>query len=167
MFDQTPINRLNGTSWGPHSENKRDHAQHETGRVKQLLADVAELVELQTRLMADDVRTSLAATIKPTMLVVIGIALLIGTVPVLLLALANLLVDQQQWSLPLAQFTCAGVTLLLAVSLGRLALQQVKRCASPLQRSLNELEKNLETLREMLVDKGTANENRQPREHQE
>lgn len=163
MFDQTPINRLNGKRWGPHLGINGDQSQHEMGGIKQLLADVTELVELQARLTADDVRSTLAATVKPTLFVAIGIALLLGTVPVLLLALANVLVAQLQWSPAMAQFTCAGVALLLAISLGALAWQQFKRCASPLQRSLHEMEKNLETLREMLVPKGTANERRQPR----
>ncbi len=165
MFEQTPINRLNGKSWELHSDFNRDQAEHEMGGVKQLLVDVTELAELQTRLMADDVRSSLAGTIKPTLFVVLSIALLIGTVPVFLLAVANLLVDQQQWSPYVAQFVCAGVALLVAVVLGSLALQKFKQCASPLQRSLSELEKNMDTLREMLVGKATPNENGQSRDH--
>ncbi|MDZ4656978.1 MAG: phage holin family protein [Bythopirellula sp.] len=160
MFEQTPINRLNGKSWELPSDINHDQAKHDRGGVKQLLADVTELAELQTRLMADDVRSSLAATVKPTLFVVVSIALLIGTVPVLLFAVANLLVDQQQWSPHMAQFTCAAVALLIAVSLGSLALQKFKQCASPLQRSLDELEKNMDTLREMLVGKEEANTNR-------
>lgn len=160
MFEQTPINRLNGKSWELQSDINRDQAEHEMGGVKQLLADVSELAELQTRLMADDMRSAVAGTVKPTVFVVLSIALLIGTMPVLLLAAANLLVDQQQWSPHMAQFVSAGVALALAAILGSLALRKFKRCASPLQRSFNELEKNLDTLREMLVGKEQANSNK-------
>jgi hypothetical protein len=150
MFEQTPINRLNGMNWEHNTQSDRDHENREMNGVKQLLADVTELGELQARLIADDVRKSLTSTIKPTVFVGLCVALLIGTIPIMLLGLASLLVDKLHWTPPIAQLTCGGVALIIALGLGALAVKKFKQCASPLQRSLNELEKNLETLRDML-----------------
>ena len=57
MLEQTPINKLNGTRWGSRAENHTDHTEHEMSNVKQLISDITELVELQTRLMEDDMRS--------------------------------------------------------------------------------------------------------------
>jgi hypothetical protein len=151
MFDQTPINRLNGMSWNKPVEGNPVQSQADMNGVRQLLADVTELAELQTRLLADDVRSSLYAFIRPLVYIVGGVVILLATLPVVLLAFANLLVAEAEWPTYAAQFTCAGSALLAAGVLAVLAYRRIQRSAIPLQRSMCEMQKNLETLREMLV----------------
>ncbi len=151
MFEQAPINRLNGMSWNKTGEAKVPQTQSESNGVRQLLADVTELAELQTRLLAGDVRSSLHAIIRPLVFVVCGVVILLAALPVLLLAFANLLVAEAQWSMYAAQFASGGVALLVAGGLAAWAYRKIQRSAFPLERSLCEMRKNLETLREMLV----------------
>jgi hypothetical protein len=148
MYDQTPVNRINGLNWTQHEEE-----QAETGRIRQLVADITELAELQARLIAGDIRLTAASMVKPLLFMVMAVVLLLGMTPVLILAVANVLVEQQQWSPSMAQFACVGAAFLVAAGLGTLAFFKLKELASPLQRSLSELEKNLDKLRQMLVGK--------------
>lgn len=164
MFDQTPLNRLNGLNWG-HNEPDREYDQDksEMGGVRKLLADITELVELQGRLMVDDVRSSLTAVVKPSLLALCSAVILLGTIPVVLLASANVLVSELQWTQHAAQFACGGIALLLVVVLIAWASRLFKKCAMPLQQSMSELEKNLATLREMLVARDQTSAKSQPR----
>jgi hypothetical protein len=150
MFDQTPLNRLDGLNWS-HRKSDVDEHKSENGGVRQLVADIAELVELQGRLMVDDVRSSLTAVVKLSLLTLCSAAIFLGTIPVILLAAANVLVSELQWSQHAAQFACGGTALLLVAVLLVWAYQLFKKCEMPLQQSMSELEKNLATLREMLV----------------
>jgi hypothetical protein len=133
------------------------------GGVRQLLADIIELVELQGRLMVDDVRNSLTAVVKPSLLTLCSAVVLLGTLPVILLAVANTLVSELQWTQHAAQFTCGGIAVLLATGLIVWARQLFKKCAIPLQQSMSELEKNLDTLREMLVNRDRRSAKGRPR----
>lgn len=164
MFDQTPLNRLNGLGWG-HKPSDRNHDQgkSEMGGVRKLLADITELVELQGRLMVTDVRSSVTAVIKPSVLILCSVVIFLGTIPVVLLAVANTLVSELKWTEHAAQFTCVGLAVLLATGLVVWAMQLFKKCAMPLEQSMSELEKNLATLREMLVDHDRKSVKSQPR----
>lgn len=150
MFDQTPLNRLNGINWG----GEKHHTDaHDGGGVRRLLADISELAELQARLLASDARCLLASLIKPAILGAVGLAILLGTVPILVLAGADALVQQLAWSPPLAKLAAAGVAILVAAGLAGIAVVRIRRCGPPLLSSLSEFEKNMETLREMLTGK--------------
>ena len=106
MFDQTPVNRLNGIKWGRAANHHS--GETDTGGVRHLLADITELAELQVRLVAGDAKGLADSMVKPAILGVIGLVIMLGAVPVLLLAVANALVEQFAWSLVMAQLTAAG-----------------------------------------------------------
>lgn len=150
MVDQTPINRLHGYSWENDSQKNQHSENHQMSGFMQLLGDVAELAELQARLIVNDVRKSTVATIQPTVFVVVSTTLLLGAIPILLFGISSLLVEKLQWQPHVAQLSCAGGALLVALGLGALAIKKFKQCTNPLQRSLSELEKNFETMRVML-----------------
>ena len=168
MFDQTPVNRLNNMNWS----RAANHHSGETdiGGVRHLLADITELAELQVRLVAGDTKCLADSMVKPAILGVIGLVVTLGAIPVLLLAVANALVEQFAWSPVMAQLTAAGAALLIAAGVSALAISKLKACGLPLRRSFSELEKNMHTLREMLVGKGTLTQHleeleRQNRQH--
>jgi hypothetical protein len=150
MVDQTPINRFSGYTWEKVSHDNQDAENQQMSGFKQLLGDVAELAELQARLIVNDVRKSTVATIQPTVFVIVSTTLLLGAIPILLFGISSLLVEELQWEPHVAQLSCAGGALLVAMGLGALAIKKFKQCTNPLQRSLSELEKNFETLRVML-----------------
>jgi hypothetical protein len=159
MFDQTPINRLNGVNWNRTMAAKDGRTDDDDlAGVRRLLADITELAELQMRLIADDARCLIASLVKPAMLGVIGLVIILGTMPVLLLAAASMMVEHLAWSPAVAQLTSGGAGLLVAAVLGLVAVKKLKACGSPLRQSLTEMEKNLATLREMLVGKDAVQE---------
>jgi uncharacterized membrane protein YqjE len=151
MFDQTPVNRLNGLS--EHQRADSPDSEGDTGGVRRLLADITELVELQGRLVASDVKCLAEATIRPLILCAVSMLLMLGALPVLLLALANYFVVEFDWSLSLAQLFAASVAILLGSALSAVAVKKLMACGSPLSSSKAELEKNLDTVREMLGGK--------------
>jgi uncharacterized membrane protein YqjE len=63
-------------------------AREMTRNVGGLASDIASLVELQARLFALDAKASLRRMIAPVVLAVLGVALLLGAVPVLWMAVA-------------------------------------------------------------------------------
>lgn len=153
MFDQTPLNRLSGMNWGDEQPDNDMSDMHDGRGVRRLLADISELAELQVRLLASDARCLLASLIKPAVLGAVGLAILLGSVPILVLAGADALVQQLAWSRPLAELAAAGVAVLIAVVFVGMAAAGLRRCGPPLRSSLSEFEKNMDTLREMLTGK--------------
>jgi hypothetical protein len=151
MFDQAPINRLGGL------HGRREASFHpadgDAGGVRRLLADVTELAELQARLVASDAKGLAESIIKPTILATIGFVIVLGAVPVLLLSCANFLVEWFDWTPAVAQLAAAAAALLIAGTLCAFAVKLLKACGSPLRRSLAELEKNMDILRDMLQGK--------------
>lgn len=148
MFDKAPVNRLNGYSWG---HNNVDENDLESGGVRRMIADVTELAELQGRLAVNDVKCLVESAIRPLIMGIVAVVIVLATLPVLLFAAANALVDQLDWSPALAQAAVGGVGILIAGILIAIAVKKLNRCGSPLRRSLDELEKNLGILREILV----------------
>lgn len=148
MYDQAPINRIRESDWKHHVKDGQ-----ETGGVRQLIADITELAELQARLIADDVRLTAVSVATPIILLLVALVITLGLTPVLVLAGANLLVEQVGWSQSISQFVCLGLGLLVVITLGILAVRKLKNLALPLKRSVSELEKNLAKMREMLVGK--------------
>ena len=139
MFDKAPLDRRNGFAW--------DHAPKpetsDSGGVRRLLADMTELAELQGRLAINDAKCLAESVVTPTILAVAGLVLLLGTVPVILLSAANILVEETEWSVAGAQALVAAVAIVLAALIVALAIMRLKACGAPLSRSTEELEKNL------------------------
>ena len=151
MFGQTPINRLNGVSWDHHSTHNCDRPNNEVTGVRDLMADLTELVELQGRLIVDDAQRSLNGAVKPIVILVCAGLVMLSTMPVLLLALSNVFVSEFVWPIYAAQFASAGIGLLVSLGLFGCARHMIRNNPRPLQQSMAELEKNLRKFREMLV----------------
>ena len=84
-----------------------------------LAHDVIELGELQAQLFAHDVKSTTQQTRTSLLLAVVGACLLLGSVPVVLFALAELFVEEFEWSRA-AGFGAAALVGVLA-SAGTLA----------------------------------------------
>lgn len=151
MFDQTPINRFQNHKWelGPTGETEPMKPDSHHG-VRHLLADISELVELQARLTANDLRASLKGMIAPTVLLALAAIVLLGTLPVILLAVANSIVVELQCPNYAAQFASGGLAILVTIVLVSVAVVKLRKVTVPLEQSVNELSKNFETIRDLI-----------------
>jgi hypothetical protein len=159
MFDQTPINRLNDLNWNRREENEAQQPMKPDSHhgVRHLLADISELIELQARLTATGLRSSLAGLLTPAILLAAAAIILLGTVPVIVLAIANTLVVELDWPNYAAQFASGGAAMLTAFVMVSLAIVKIKKAGAPLEQSANELGKNFGTLRDLLRGKEESN----------
>ena len=158
MHDKAPVNRLRGVNW-EQAHNNANASDSDQGGVRRLLADVTELGELQFRLMADDTRCLATALIKPIVFGAVALTILLAALPVLLLAIANVLVEQLGWSPAAAQFAVIAIPVLVVAGLAIAAIRALKQCGSPLSNSLAELDKNMSLLREMLTGQTSVQQN--------
>jgi hypothetical protein len=108
-----------------------------------LAHDVIELGELQAQLFVHDVKSTTQQTRTSLLLEAVGVCLLLGSVPVVLFALAELFVEQFGWSRS-AGFAVAAVIGVLA-SAGTLAASWNKLSVglNSTQRSRDEFNRNL------------------------
>jgi hypothetical protein len=151
MFDQTPINRIQNLEWEYDSTGNTESMKPDSHHgVRHLLADISELVELQARLTASDVRASLKGLIVPIGLLALAAIVLLGTLPVVLLAVANAIVVELQWPSYAAQFASGSLAIILAIALVSVAVMKLKKITAPLNQSANELSKNFESIRDLL-----------------
>lgn len=124
------------------------------GSVSELTHDVIELSELQAKLFVLDVKKSSRRTRTCLILAVVGVCLLLGTIPVALFALAQLLVEQLQWS----QSAALGVATLVGLALAAIAAGTawgiVKSGLVSLQRSREEFGRNIDWLKSTLRTRG-------------
>lgn len=132
------------------STNRRGAGVAFRENVSDLIHDVIELGELQTRLLMID----LSATSRGSMLAVaIGAAALVlalGSVPVLLLGIGWALVQFAEWT-QTAAFAATGVgALVLAAVLAWLAWRKLNNAISKLSRSRDEFATNVAWIKDAL-----------------
>lgn len=115
-----------------------------------LAHDVIELGELQAQLFAHDVKSTTQQTRTSLLLAAVGTCLLLGSVPVVLFALAELFVERFEWSRS-AGFAAAALVGVLA-SAGTLAAAWNKLSVglNSMQRSRDEFNRNLASIKSSL-----------------
>jgi hypothetical protein len=115
-----------------------------------LAHDVIELGELQVQLFVHDVKSTTQKTRTSLLLGVVGACVLLGTVPVVLFALAELFVERFDWSRS-AGFALAAL-IGMAASAGFLAAAWSKLSTglNSMQRSRDELNRNIAWIKSSL-----------------
>lgn len=108
-----------------------------------LAHDAIELAELQARLLKLDAQAAARNGGTSLALAVVGACLLLGCVPVALVALGELFVDQFAWSRAAGYAAAAGVGLVFSGGAGFAAWQRIRTAAHALQRSREELNRNI------------------------
>jgi hypothetical protein len=116
-----------------------------------LLHDVVTLSELQAQLLAVDAKESVAKAKTPIGLLVAGVSLALGAVPVLLLALGEGLTLWLDWARPLAYLVSGLVGALLGGALLYLAWQQAGAVIAVFDRSRVELAENVRWIKYALT----------------
>jgi uncharacterized membrane protein YqjE len=124
--------------------------------VSDLTHDVIELSELQVQLLTLDVKQSVEKARACLVLAVVGACMLLGTIPVALLAFAALLAEQLGWSYAAAGAMAAFVGLLIAGVVLGVAWSYIKKGLVSFDRSREELRRNVAWLKSTLRTRGQA-----------
>lgn len=124
--------------------------------VSELTNDVIELTELQTQLFVLDLKKSAQKARTCLILSVVGICFLLGSIPVALFALAELLVAQLAWSRAAGFGVAALVGLLLSAIVVGVAWGYIKDGLVSLDRSREELNRNIAWLKSTLRKRGQS-----------
>lgn len=127
-----------------------------TGSFSELTHDVIELAELQAQLFALDVKETSQSTRNSLLLLVVGAGVLLGSIPIALMAFAELLVELAGWS----HASSYGISTLLgiAISIGLMlaAYTRLKDGVSALRRSREELSRNIAWVKSTLRNRSTS-----------
>jgi hypothetical protein len=108
-----------------------------------LAHDAIELAELQARLLKLDAQAAARNGGTSIALVVLGVCLLLGCVPVALIALAEWFVYQFDWPRTGAFAAAAAIGLLASAAATYAAWIRVQTALAALQRSRDELNRNI------------------------
>ncbi|HEU0069217.1 MAG TPA: phage holin family protein, partial [Nitrospiraceae bacterium] len=117
---------------------------------KEALAHFTELAELQMELLEADFQDCLRRLVRPVIMVVAGVTLLLGCTPVLLVGIAQLLVEFAAMPQAAAFLATSIVAALLAGGLTFLAWRKLGLSLSAFQRSREELTRNIQWIRAVL-----------------
>ena len=127
---------------------------HPSG-VRRVLADVMEMTRLQGRLMWIDSREAAKRLVVAIVLACAAVAMAISAFTVLLLGASWLLSDQAGWTLGPSMLLVAGIAIVAIVLTLVAAYASIKRAASALSDSAEELGENVRWLQTALAPPAT------------
>lgn len=115
-----------------------------------LLHDLTMLTELQLKLLSVDAKEATGRAVLPVMLFGVAAVFSLSALPLLLIALAQLLRDQAGWPAAAATVTAVAVGLIVAGVCAAVGYFRLKNCLAPLARSREEFNRNVAWLRDAL-----------------
>jgi hypothetical protein len=127
-----------------------------TSSVADFTHDAIELAELQLQLLMHDVKASSARARTSLVLALLGLCVLLSSAPIALMALAEYFIDQLNWSSAASYAAAAAVGFLLSFADFVATYLQMKRGLVTLERSREELQRNVRWLKSQLRS-STAN----------
>jgi len=116
----------------------------------ELAHDVIELGELQAQLFGHDIKSTTQKTRSSLLLSVIGLCVLLGTIPVILFALAELVVEQLHWPRSAGFAVAAAVGIAVSAGILIAAWKRLSAGLNSMQRSRDELSRNIAWLKSSL-----------------
>jgi hypothetical protein len=108
------------------------------------------------QLLSLDAKQSVANAKACVIMAVAGASVLLGTIPVALLTIAALLVEQLEWSYAASIGLATGIGLLLAAIVLAVAYGYVRKGLVSFDRSREELRRNIAWLKSTLKTRGHA-----------
>jgi uncharacterized membrane protein YqjE len=124
--------------------------------VSELTHNAIELAELQAKLFSLDVKETSQNTGISIGLVICSVCILLGSVPVLLIALALALHELLDWSPAVSYAVAALIGILISVGIAAAAWTQFRRGIATMKRSREELSRNIAWLKSNLRNRGQA-----------
>ena len=129
-------------------------AESMIGNIAEFGNDLATLGELQAKLAVIDLKETVGRALVPAILAVSALLLVLGSLPVLLLGVAWLLITKAGMNEGWAMLATAGVALILAGILAFLAIPALRRSFASLDRSREELARNVAWIKTVLAYSG-------------
>jgi len=120
---------------------------------RELGSDIVSLTELQWQLAMADLAVAKQAAVAQTMKLVLVLGLAIGGTPLLLFGIAELLVEQLEWSRGLTYLGVAAVALSIAGVVGLSVMSGLTKCGASFARSKFELNQNIVWLKSVISRK--------------
>ena len=133
----------------PHN-GARSPSQAVRHGISDLAHDVMTMAELQVKLIRVDLNEGVSRLVAPFVMGIVGIAALLASLPVLLLAMSALLQEFAGMSPSLSLLLASGIGLAVAALLMGIAVAAFRRSFPMLERSRTELTYNLEWMKHML-----------------
>lgn len=146
MVDQADVTATNGRNEG-RAELPTRAVARSTG---EFLHDVTTLAELQGKLLVVDCKQGLSKLVVPIALLVLGLVMALGCVPIALAALAITLVEAADFSLATAMWISLAVGAALALVLGLSGYLWMRSGLWFLDRSYYEWQRNLAWAKDMM-----------------
>jgi len=116
----------------------------------ELAHDVIELGELQAQLFALDVKSTVKKTSSSVLLTIIGVCVLLGSVPVILFALGYLISELLDWPVSAGLGISAAVGIAISAGILLLAWNRLSAGLNSMQRSSEELRRNIAWIKSTL-----------------
>jgi hypothetical protein len=120
------------------------------GHFSELAHDVVELAELQAKLLSLDAASAWERIRVGVVLVIVGACVLLGSLPVVLLSLAEALAEYALWPRTAALAAAGGIGLVAAGVILGLAWYRLKTMMAAFRRSQEELSQNVAWLKTSL-----------------
>jgi hypothetical protein len=115
-----------------------------------LAHDVIELSELQAQLFAHDVKSTAQKTRTSLVLSVVGLCVLLGTIPILLMALGEFIAELTDWPLSAGLAIAAVIGIVASACLLAAARNRLSAGLNSMQQSRDELSRNIEWIKASL-----------------
>jgi hypothetical protein len=122
----------------------------------ELAHDVIELGELQAQLFAIDVKSTVKKTGSSVLLSVVGLCVLLGTVPVILFALGYLIHELLDWPVSAGLGIAAVIGIVISAGILLLAWNRLSAGLNSMQRSSEELRRNIAWIKSTLKSRRSA-----------
>lgn len=120
------------------------------GGLAGLVSDVMSLAELQLKLFSVDAKEASARIVTPIILLAVGTVLALCSIPLGLIAIAQVLHLEAGWHPAVATAVALLIGLVLAGILAYVGYLGLRRCVQPMRRSRDELQRNINWLKSAL-----------------
>ncbi len=112
-----------------------------------LTAGLFDLVELHGKLLSVESKRAAGSARKVIVFGSLAVVAGLATVPVALLAIAHLLVESLEWSMPAALLASAGIGATISVVCALVGYRSVRRCSDGFSRVGSDLQQSFAWLR--------------------
>lgn len=130
------------------------------GHLGDLGSDFISLSELQLELLTVDARDAMRESFLPSLLMILGVGLVVGACPVLLLGMSWYLSETTSLSLTGSLLSVALVGILAALALFYFAWKGLRKSIGLLKRSQTELRSNIQWIKKVLSNKNSCDASR-------
>lgn len=128
----------------------RDSEPNVAASFSELAHDAIELAELQVQLFSMDIQAATRRSRASFLLGVVGVCLLLGAVPVILLAIGEVFAERWGWSRAGGYALAAGLGIVASIGLSAAAWYSFRSGIDTMKRSRDELNRNLAWLKSSL-----------------